>query len=104
MERRILTPSIKVTVRPVAQFRQVIGQTDIEMTLAEGSTVQQLLLAMAEQWGDAMKAYVSAASGPSSHPPLRVLVNGRDVGIARRDEVVLQDGDNLLMFTPVGGG
>ena len=56
--------------------------------------------------GAAAPAEAGAPAGPGvpAYSPLRVLLNGRDVFPEKCAEVVLTEGDELLVFSPVAGG
>lgn len=113
----------KVTVRTIGPLRQVLGGPAVEMTVADGDTVGALLRRLAEEKGGEFARYVSwldglarpGAGGPAgtgapagarvpAYSPLRVLLNGRDVFPEKCAEVVLTEGDELLIFSPVAGG
>jgi|GEM_PF-1566857 len=56
--------------------------------------------------GAAAPAEAGTPAGPGvpAYSPLRVLLNGRDVFPEKCAEVVLTEGDELLVFSPVAGG
>jgi len=75
---------VKVEVRLFAYLRQVCGSGFSEVELKEGSTVWDLI----------------AELRLTEEKSLIIMVNGR------REEMttVLQDGDRIGIFPPVGGG
>ena len=92
---------IRVRVRTIG----LLGQSEIELVLPQHSTVASALTLMADERGERTAALLVGTQNASVyHPELRVLVNGRDLAVAGRSEVFLQDGDDMLMFTPVAGG
>jgi MoaD family protein len=82
--------SIKVSVRFFAAPREAIGKSMIELNLAEGSTVEELI-------AELVRLY------PSLAPHTRFVstaVNRSYVGMQTR----LSDGDEVACLPPVGGG
>ena len=51
-----------------------------------------------------MQINPAAPASATSLPPLRVLVNGCDIGVLGDRQAVLSDGDDLLVLTPIAGG
>jgi molybdopterin converting factor small subunit len=44
-------------------------------------------------------------SGGNLFPYIRLMVNGRDIAfLEKKMETALQEGDEILIFPPVGGG
>ena len=51
-----------------------------------------------------MATHLTAPVEPDAHPPLRVMVNGRDIGALDDRRTLLADGDDVLVLTPIAGG
>ena len=94
---------VTINLRGIAQFNELLGGLST-LTVAEGTTVQEMLAILAERLGATFRAYVAESSSCLVYPTLRVLVNGRDVSFPRRHESVLADGDAVLLLSPLGGG
>ena len=72
--------------------------------LPDGSTVADLLAAMAASYGPQVAQHMVDPGDAAVHPPLRVMVNGRDIGVLGGRQAALADGDVILMLTPIAGG
>lgn len=95
---------MNVTVRSVGLIRQLLGQAELEVSLAEGTTVGGLLTQLAKAKGEKFAPYAAAADKPGAYAPLRVVINGRDILPQQSQSVVLADGDDVLIFIPIAGG
>jgi molybdopterin converting factor subunit 1 len=81
---------MKVRVRFFAALREAMGSVQEEHELASGSTVQDLIASL-------VKAYPALGSRLGS---VRAAVNRSYV----RGDARLQDGDEVALVPPVGGG
>ena len=68
------------------------------------STVNDVLISMVETYGEPLAAQLFD-SGDDLFPYIRLMVNGRDIAfLENKMETELQDGDEILILPPVGGG
>lgn len=85
-----LPPSIQITVKLFAAYQEAFGQSEIQLDLPRGATVQEV--------GDRLIA---------EHPELekwRVLTRfGVNLTFVAPN-TVLQDGDEVVLIPPVSGG
>ena len=95
---------ITVRVRTIGLLKSLIRQGELDFELPEGSTVQDVLDAMAQTYGSQVAVHFVEAEDPSAHPPLRVTVNGRDIAVLGDRQTVISDGDDILVLTPIAGG
>jgi molybdopterin converting factor small subunit len=95
---------ITVRVRTIGLLKSLISQGELDLELPANGTVQDVLDAMARTYGREVAAHLTAPVDAASHPPLRVTVNGRDIGALDDRRTVLADGDDVLVLTPIAGG
>ena len=93
-----------VRVRTIGLLRSLIRQGEFDVELPEGASVADLLSRLAETYGGAVAAHLTAPVEPDAHPPLRVMVNGRDIGVLADRATALAEGDDVLVLTPIAGG
>jgi molybdopterin converting factor small subunit len=93
-----------VRVRTIGLLRSLIRQGEFGVDLPEGASVADLLSRLAETYGGAVAAHLTAPVDAGAHPPLRVMVNGRDIGVLADRATVLAEGDDVLVLTPIAGG
>ena len=82
----------------------MFGQRQFEMSLAEGSTIDDFLETMIDTWGDDLASRLFEPDGSSLLPHIGLMVNGRSIRLLNNLETILQDGDEILLLPPVGGG
>jgi molybdopterin synthase sulfur carrier subunit len=95
---------VKVTVRSIALIKSLLGQGELQVELPAGTTVDDLLGHLAAARGSELAAHLAKPAEASAHAPLRVMVNGRDIAALADRQTVLEDGDDVLVFTPIAGG
>ncbi len=93
-----------VRVRTIGLLRSLIRQGEFDVELPDGAQVADLLARLAETYGGEVAAHVTAPVEADAHPPLRVMVNGRDIGVLADRATVLAEGDDVLVLTPIAGG
>ncbi len=95
---------MKVKVRSIGLVRQVLGSAELEIEVPLGTSIPGLMNQLAELKGEKFAALAVQPEKPTAYAPLRVVVNGRDVGAAQQGERLLADGDDVLIFLPIAGG
>jgi molybdopterin converting factor small subunit len=93
-----------VHVRTIGLLRSLIRQGGLDVDLPADATVADLLSLLAETYGGAVAEHLTAPVDPDAHPPLRVMVNGRDIGVLADRDTTLAEGDDVLVLTPIAGG
>lgn len=81
---------MKITVRLFASYREIVGQTRLDVDVSEGSTA-----------GDVLNIFVAR------HPRLSDLVTTTLLAVNREyaaAETQLHEGDELAFVPPVSGG
>ena len=95
---------IQVKVHTILNLKKILGRGDIDITMKKGSTVKDLLITMVETYGESLSAQLFE-SGGDLFPYIRLMVNGRDIAfLENKMETALQEGDEILILPPVGGG
>jgi len=87
-------------------IKKILGQGDVDFSLPEGSTIEDLFSLMVERWGE-LSSYLFKPEGddlPPQIPITRIMVNGRDIAFLNGRETVLQEGDEVLVLPIVSGG
>lgn len=95
---------MKIKVRSIGLVRQVMGAPEVEMEVPEGTNIPGLLGRLAEEKGEKFAPFAAQPRVPTAYAPVRIVLNGRDVGPTGREEVVLKEGDDVLIFIPIAGG
>ena len=95
---------IQVKVHTILTLKKILGRGDIDLTMEKGSTVKDVLVTMVETYGEPLTAQLFD-SGGELFPYIRLMVNGRDIAFfENKMETALKNGDEILIFPPVGGG
>ena len=95
--------SITVTVRTIGPLKAMFGTGDLEVSLPAGACVAELLARLTASFGEGCRPYF-APDDAGALPHLRIMVNGRDVGVLGDRQARLADADEILLLTPVAGG
>jgi molybdopterin synthase sulfur carrier subunit len=100
---------ITLKVRTILDFKRILGKREVQISVLEQSTLQKLLLKMVDSWGDELASHLFKPNSTTPLPHIRLMVNGQDIAFLNiaflnGTETVLQDGDEILILPPVGGG
>ena len=93
---------MKLCVQYMAQLRPLIGCSDEQVDLPEGTNVARLLTQLATAQ-PAAATHLLTATG-QMRPSLLVARNGAAISVAEAATTVLQDGDVITLLPPIAGG
>ncbi len=86
-----------------ATLRQIVGTKTVELSLPNGTTVQQAVAEVVARYPN-MRRMLLDEQG-ELHPYVHVFINGRDAPYLESAlETVLQPDDSVDIFPAVGGG
>ncbi len=91
-------------VKFYATFREIIGKKEVEVHGVK--TVRELIDYLAEKYSPDIKKQLLETPRVDERKPIdgMVLVNGHNVIHLKGLETELQDGDEIHIFPPAGGG
>ena len=85
-------------------LKRIIGSGEIELSIPERSTLEELLATMVKRWGKELSSRLLEANSSIPLPYIRLMVNGRDIALLNRLKTELQEGDEILILPPIAGG
>lgn len=86
-----------------ATLRQVVGCRQADIPLPRGGTLRQLIKEMVKRYPGLKKEILDRHGNLYGH--IHIFVNGRESGFLEKSlDTVLEPGDILSIFPPVGGG
>ena len=91
-------------MRSIALIRSLLGKEQLDLSLPQGATIEDLLARLTEAGDPKLATYLAEPKEKSAHAPLRIMVNGRDITVLHGRNTVLADGDDVLVFIPIAGG
>jgi MoaD family protein len=90
---------VKVTVRLLSPFSDAVGRPQVEVAVPEGATVRHLVVHLCEQFPNLRSHIYEAGGGMTEY--LTMFQNDRPV---LDFDIVLGEGDEVLLMFPVSGG
>ena len=93
-----------VRVRTIGLLRSLIRQGEFDVDLPDGARSRTCSRAWPRPTAAPSRRTSPRPCEPDAHPPLRVMVNGRDIGVLADRATVLAEGDDVLVLTPIAGG
>ncbi|MDY6966182.1 MAG: ubiquitin-like small modifier protein 1 [Halobacteriota archaeon] len=90
---------VKVVVKPFANFREIIEESELEVEVGSG-IISGLLNSLCESYDLRDKIF----DGDNIREYVNVLVNGRSINFLEGLKTELSDGDEVAIFPPVAGG
>jgi len=95
---------ITVKVRTILAIKKILGKGEIELSVPEKSTLQELVTTLVNNFGDDLASLLLESETRNVLPHIRLMVNGRDIAFLDGMETALQSGDEVLILPPVSGG
>lgn len=86
-----------------ATLRPIVGQKTVELSLPTGTTAIQLVLMFVKNYPAMRKELLD--ENDQFYPHMKFFINGREaVYLPDKMDTVIQLGDKVDIFPPVGGG
>ena len=95
---------MRVKVRSILDIKKILGGGELEFSVQEEATIKEILEEIKNSWGEELASQLFEPNSPRVLPHIMLMINGRNTELLNRTETVLQDGDELLILPPVGGG
>jgi molybdopterin synthase sulfur carrier subunit len=95
---------ILVKVRTILTLKTIMGSGEIELPVADGSTLGQLIVTLVNRYGDDLASHLYEPNSKNLRSYIRLMVNGRDIAFLNGMETVLRNADEVLILPPVSGG
>ncbi len=89
-------------VKLFATLRLLVGEREVEVSAGPGDSVRKVLTELVDKY-PALRQEIFQDDG-SLQERVHVFLNGRDVRYLDGLDTVVQEGDELRIFPPVGGG
>jgi len=95
---------MKVTIHTILNLKKIIGARQLDVELADGASVNDLLSLMKTRWGEALSSDLFDPETGCVIPHVRIMVDGRQIEFLNGVDTPLQDGDEVLILPLVAGG
>ncbi|WP_049969797.1 ubiquitin-like small modifier protein 1 [Haladaptatus cibarius] len=89
---------MELTLRFFANFREDVGQKELEREFSSGANVGEVLESLSEEYG------IDVFEDGELRPHVSIMKNGKDVVHLDGTKTTLAAGDRLSIFPPVAGG
>jgi sulfur-carrier protein len=95
---------MKVRIHAILTFKEILGAREIDISLAEGALLRDLLSRMVDVWGDRLSPHLFQPGTDQLLSSVTLMVNGRSMQFLNGIETELREGDEVLLLPPVAGG
>jgi len=94
---------IRVKVKFFTTLREIVGKREEQIEFSRAVTVEELLKQLSQKYGEGFRDYVYNEEGEvRSH--LQFLINGQSTSTLQGFKTKLNEGDQIAILPPVGGG
>lgn len=95
---------IGINVKSILDLKKILGGSDLELSVPEKATINDLLELLKNRFGNKIESQLFEPDSTVPFSYILFMVNGRDIRFLDHFETVLNDGDDVLILPPVGGG
>ena len=95
---------MQIKVRYAGLLRKKMGKREEELVIGEGSSLSDLLDALARTHGENLKKLIGTERGDSLDPTYVVTVNGVLANQLKGIKTRLKNGDEVALMTIISGG
>lgn len=95
---------IKIKVNTTTIFKEILGQSQLVVSMPKGSSVLDLLSKLTKDRGNKLARLLFHPDSNKILPYIRVGVNGKDIELLNGPETLLKDNDEVLILPPAAGG
>ena len=95
--------TLKVTVKFFTTLREITGKKEEQVEFSKAATVASLLKQLSKKYGKEFSDYVYDELG-DVRGHLQILINGRSITTMQGFKTKLNNGDQIAILPPVGGG
>ncbi len=99
-----LKKDITVKIRLLLKFKELIGEREVPLTISEETTVGILLEIMVQKWGKDLEKMIFEPDTDQLSDHIQLMVNGQNILFLQGMDTIINNGDEFLIFPPVGGG
>lgn len=99
-----LKEDVTVKIRLLLKFKELIGEREVPLTIPEETTVGILLEIMVQKWGKDLEEMIFEPDTDQMLNYIQLMVNGQNILFLQGMDTILKNGDEFLIFPPVGGG
>jgi molybdopterin synthase sulfur carrier subunit len=95
--------SISIKIKFFTTLREIVGKEDEQMRISEPATLETVLKQLSKKYGADFEDYVYDEFG-KAREHLQFLINGKNALTGQGMITKLQEGDEIVILPPVGGG
>jgi molybdopterin synthase sulfur carrier subunit len=94
---------MKTTIRLFTTLREITGERLVTLQFnSTSNTIRQVLETLAQRYGEKFHNYLFKGKEVRGH--LQVLLNGKSTSLLENLETLVNEGDEIAIIPPVGGG
>ena len=95
---------ITVSLKTILALKKIIGGGQMDIVIADGATVQDLVDTMVKRWGEKIARELYDLDGTKVSSQYRLMVNGQDLSALNGLSTRLNDNDEIIIFPIITGG
>lgn len=96
---------MRVKVVALFSLKEVLGSSELEISIHDNSTLFDLLSLMSTRYGESFSTTVfRSCSTNELNRHVRIVVNGQDIAFLKGLKTTLKEGDVIIIFPPASGG
>ena len=93
---------ISIKIKSLMRFAELLGKNEQILYFKENSSVADIIESLKDRYGDEFSRLLNHYNKENFR--IKFCLNGRDTDFLNGMDTICQDGDELLLWIPLGGG
>ena len=95
---------ITINIRTSLILNEIFGHWKFQVSVPEKSRFVDLIKELTRIKGDKLEPCLFEDDGKTLVSHIMFMVNGRNIRFLKKEKTILQDGDQITILLPAGGG
>jgi sulfur-carrier protein len=94
----------QVKIKSMFDFIDIFGHHEVPVHVKKNTSVKEFIGMLLKKYGDKLKEKMIDPITDDVYEHLEILQNGRNIKFLQGHETRLNEGDDVTIFVPIGGG
>lgn len=94
----------QVKIKSMFDFIDIFGHHEVPIDVQKDTSIKEFIEMLLRKYGDKLKEKIIDPKTGEVYEHLEILKNGRNIRFLQGHNTTLDEGDDVTIFVPIGGG